>query len=286
MAGFYPDYPSWRMAYDRDGTQLFYINNALTITQLTNADMLKVNNESNDYLGLSSSSQYGALVFIFPELRDIDAYAYMQGSGSLAGTITAATSADTTNGVDGTWTTLGSTFIPPTDTNVIPGYRTTITTAAVNGVKAIRFSHASQSARYQNPSTIHLFGEISTGQNPDRLILWHPTLDERVGPAHFDWGDTPRSTTADKTFRVKNNSSTLQANGVRVATEVLTDATVSLLTQHAFSLDGTNFAAEQTIGDLAAGAISGTVTLRRTTTADAQLSAWALRVFSDATSWS
>lgn len=287
MAGSYPDYPSWRMAYDRDGTQLFWINNAGSVSQRSAAEVIQLNNEDNDYTQWAGTSQTGTLAFIFPELRDIDAYRYIVNSSSLASTITVATSANTTNGVDGTWTTLGSTFVPASGTNVTPNYRNSITVAAADGVKAIRFVHTAQAARYFEPAAIHLFGEITAGQNPNRLILWHPTLDQRVGAAYFDWGDVPRSSTADRTFRVKNNSATLTANGVAVSTDVLTDASPTLLSaQHQLSLNGTSFAATQTIGNLAPGAISGTVTLRRAMASNAQLSVWALRVLSTATSWS
>jgi hypothetical protein len=287
MAGSYPDYASWRMPIDRDGTQLWLIGPTGNLAQRANSELVTLNNENNDAVPrYASNAESATLIFMFPELRDIDGWTWIHGNSSvISGLLTVATSANTTNGVDGTWTTV--TTFTPTYAVVSPTYRTVFTAGTANGVKAIRFVMAAQSSRYMEPNTIHLFGEITAGQNPNRLILWHPTLDQRVGPAHFDWGDVRRGSAAtDKTFRVKNNSATLTANGVDVSFDVLTDASPTLLTgQHSLSLDGTSFAQTQTLGNLAPGAISGIVTLRRTMAFNAALSVWALRVVADATSW-
>jgi hypothetical protein len=277
MAGNYVDYPSYRMPYDRDGTQVYKITSSNVITAVSAANILIMNNENSDSYAPGGYSNLDKIAFIFPELRDLDGYFIIGPS-----TIQAATSADTTNGVDGTWTNLGASTSPTV--GVIPGFRTSInTSAAAAGIKAIRFAFTG----YEDINGLHLFGKITAGQNPNRLILWHPTLDQRAGAAYFDWGDVRRSAAAtDRTFRVKNNSSTLTANGVSVSFDVLSDASPTLLAgQHSLSLDGTTFTNTVTIGALAPGAISGTVTVRRTMSATAALSLWALRVVSSATSW-
>jgi hypothetical protein len=287
MAGTYPDYPSNRMAYDRDGTQVFKIDTSNSITGVSAGNIAILNNENNDNYSMGSGNSGATLCFIFPELRDIDAYCYIHSTSQSANTVQVATSVDTTNGIDGTWVNLGSSFVPAGGRQSVPYYRNDITTGTAAAVKSIRFYLAPQSGKNPDIATLHLFGKPSAGQNPNRLILWHPTLDQRVGAAYFDWGDVRRSSAAtDRTFRVKNNSSTLTANGVACSFDVLSDASPTLLAgQHSLSLDGTTFTNTVTIGTLAPGAISGTVTVRRTIASTAALSVWALRVVSTATSW-
>lgn len=283
MAGNYVDVPSWRMAFDRDGTVGATINPSLVITQMTGTEMSTINDESNSsavtaYLGGTK------FVFIFPEKRDLDGYfiASTGASGSTIGPIEVST--NSTNGVDGTWTQIQANYTQNDGTQ----WRTQIRSATALAIKAVRFV-VTTGIDVIALRAVHLYGEIAPGENPNRLILWHPTLNQRIGPAYFDWGDVPRSSSADKTFRVKNNSSTLTANSIRVAQEILTDASggsPSVVGQHTLSTDGTTFVAQVNVGNLAPGAIySGTVTLRRNTPSNAQLGLFAHRVFAEANSW-
>jgi hypothetical protein len=65
----------------------------------------------------------------------------------------------------------------------------------------------------------------------------------------------------------------------------MTDTTPTVVGQHMLSTDGTTFTSTITIPDLAPGAISGVLTLRRTTPSDAVLSVWDLRLSAVAASW-
>lgn len=279
MAGNYPNAPSWRMAHDRDGTQWFKSADGVTLTQLTTAEAVTLNDES-----AGTSIDTARLYAIFPEKRDLDGYfvvQYWQVGGSV---IAIEVSADTTNGVDGTWVSLPTV---PTSTLVSPNYRSVIASTSL-GIRAVRFTAVgSQSVDGRvRWSAIHLYGEITAGQSLDRLLLWHPTLDERVPPSYFDWGNVPRNSTATRDFRVKNVSSVKTANTVRVAMEALTDATPSVPGQHALSKSGGTYLAQQTIDTLAPEAISEVITLRRITPSNAVLGVNAFRVFADAASWS
>ena len=102
---------------------------------------------------------------------------------------------------------------------------------------------------------------------------------------HIDWGDTVRGTSADRTFRVKNNSATLTANSIQLSTTVLTNTTPSLVNQFEYS-DGGAFAQTLDIGNLAPGAISPLITVRRNTDISATLSVWTARIDIEPTSWS
>jgi hypothetical protein len=286
MAGNYPDYPSWRMAYDRDGTQVYKIDGVNNISALTTATLAAMNDESAGQAFTWTGQNY--MVFIFPELRDLDAFFIQSASVAPYTSVTSiplSVSTDTTNGIDGTWASIGTASVSPTSL-VKPAYRTGIVSSSSLAIRALKLNvNASGTNVMWAAQAIHLFGEPAPGENPNRLELWHPTLDERVPPAYFDWGNVPRSSSADRPFRVKNNSSSQTAQSIRVAMEALTDTTPSVPAQHTLSYNGGSFLPQVNIGDLAPGAISGPVTMRRITPSDATLSLWSFRVFAESTSW-
>lgn len=284
MAGNYSDAPSWRMAYDRDGTQV-YNGTSGGMTQLTPAQVQSMNAESGGGFSMVINN-YGTrdIVFIFPEKRDVDAYAAFVW-GNNYGLQAVRISTDTTNGIDGTWTQASS--VANNGSNIKPGYRTGIQQSTFLGIKAIAFRDNVAANNYYNDpvyNLFHLYGEPVPGGNPDRLEIWHPTLDQRVGPAYFDWGDTPRGSSATKPFRVKNISASKTAQSVRVAMEILTDTTPTILSQEALSIDGSSWVAQVNVGDLGPGVISNTVQLRRTLLDTAVMSLWSFRVFAESTS--
>ena len=130
----------------------------------------------------------------------------------------------------------------------------------------------------------HLFGKPTAG---DRLRFWDATLNQEADPNLLEWGDRNRnSTTTPRQFRIKNMSAVYTARSVRVAQEALTDATPSVPGQHQISQDGgSTWAAQQTIGDLAPGAISGVLQIKQTLTSTTALSVWAHRLFAEASTW-
>ena len=298
MAGNYPDVPAPRMAYDRDGTVGFSVNLlSATVSQLSAANLAVLNNESSNtvfiYDSGGATADY-AWGLIFPELRDIVGVRNFHsgfggnGGGSLQYTL------NSTNGLDGTWTSIGATGY--SDTNV--GYsktvmRTGISTISMLGVKGFRIRRnvgGAFGANTWNAITLHLYGSISSGQNPDRLRVWHPTLDEPLDDstsadgAFFDWGDTIRGTTQDRTFRIKNNSTTLTANSVVLSPQVLTDTAPTVASQMTLS-DGGAFTGVLDIGNLAPDTISSVITLRRTVASNAALSLWTGRINVNPGSW-
>lgn len=284
MAGSYTDSPSWRIAYDEDGTQGFKVTDVGVITDLPGSDLVKLNNDVMGSDGPAGVNDVEAICLIFPCLMDIDA-AFIVGDYFGATNARASaikTSVNTTNGVDGTWVSqsLGSPVGVNTGKIAI---RENIVSGTWGGIRAVKFYGTASFA--QQFHTAHLYGEPTAGQSLDRLVLWHPTLNQRVGAAYFDWGNTPRGSSADKTFRVKNISPTLTATAPRVSTETLDDGSPSVPGYHTIS-KGSGFASQQNLANIAPGAISAeTCTLRRTTPSNAQLGLWDLRVQAEATTW-
>lgn len=287
MAGSYPDAPSYRMPYDRDGSSVVWVDDSSGVITAITA-LAEVNDEDAVEV-LMPETGSGKIAILFPEARDFDAYFVSFGvqTGVTFTPGALETSADTTNGQDGTWTSLQNPYTAKTDGGATkPAYRNSIQSVTALGVTAVRFNiGVSPSSGTARVLALHLYGHPASGENVDRLRLWHPTSDAEVGAAYFDWGDTPQGSSADRTFRVKNNSATLTANAVTVAMDVLLDATPSVPGQHSLSADGVNFGAQASVGNLGPGVISDVVTLRRALQSTASLGLWAFRVFAEADSW-
>lgn len=282
MAGFYSDVPAPRMAYDNDGTQVYHSNLVAAPTQVTGAALTSFNDETSG-TGVATSNW---VILIFPQLRNVSGILFRQGSVGGA-TCTVQYSADTTNGNDGIWTT-ASAALPMAFTGGTE-HRTGIASVSITNTKAIRL-HSNNIGGDNNIYNLHVYGNIAVGETPDRLRPWHPTLDEPLDDnnasdgAWLDWGDVTRGTSADKTFRIKNNSASLTANNISMTTQVLTDTAPTIGPQITYS-DGGAFATSINIASLAPGAISSVVTVRRTTPINAVLSVWAWRTNIDAGSW-
>jgi hypothetical protein len=279
MAGNYPDPPFNRMAWDRDGSQAYQLaNDGLSVARaLTSTEIRQLNNETPEGAVLFAGSAF-YIVVLFPELRDLQAIML----AAVNNTSVIQTSADTTNGVDGTWTTITTT--QAADNPV--AYRTTIQTETATGVRAVRILN-SAIAFSSGFYTLHLYGHPSTGQNLDRLEWWHPTLDQSLilTPAHLDWGNRPRSTTATKQIRLKNFSSVLTANSITVGMEALSDSSPTFVSQHQFSLDNVTFTPTLSISTLAPGDITGIIYVKQTLSSTASLSLWTQRIYADAGAW-
>lgn len=282
MAGNYPDVTSWRMAWDVDGTQLFSGTAIDSMVQRSSAAMAALNSENSAEV-LASRPLWVCL--IFPELRDLDGYFFSVTAGVGFSFGPVQVSSDTTNGVDGTWITVGESY---TLSASKPQMRTEISSTTTLGIKAIRaFTQNTFSGYNGGMRSIHLYGEPIPEVNLQRLEIWHPTLDQRLGPADLDWGDVPRDSEEIREFRVKNMHPTLTANDVRVAMSILTDTTPSVLGQQSISgNDGASWAAQFTLSSpLLPEEVSPIFKVRRQTAENATLSLWWYRLFADTTSW-
>lgn len=286
MAGSYPDAPAPRMAYDIDGTVSVraQVSTGTILENISQGQLQVINNENSDAVTVSFFGQgLVSFVFMFPQLRDIVGYKY-QYAGMPPSDI--ETSVNTTNGVDGTWVSQGGVS---SQTYNVPPMRT-ITAVSWSGVKAVKFRASNSGSTTSDITSLHIYGRIASLQTPDRLRMWHPTLDEPLDDntaadgAHLDWAEVTRSTTADKTFRIKNNSATLTANSIALTTSVLTNASPAIGPQITYS-DGGAFATTINIGNLAPDTISGLLTVRRTTASNAALSLWWWRTIAEAGSW-
>jgi len=130
-------------------------------------------------------------------------------------------------------------------------------------------------------------GSGSSGDTPaDTLALWSATSNAELSTTFFDAGQVARGSSADLKFRVRNRSASYTATDVTVTVyDTGIAATPSVAAMHLLSTDGQSFAANVDLGDLAAGATSGTLTLRRTVPSDADLGDWTFAITATPTGW-
>ncbi|HET7630072.1 MAG TPA: hypothetical protein VFK03_01740, partial [Candidatus Saccharimonadales bacterium] len=248
---------------------------------LTSADLAKMNNESSDSVSVPSNNYY--MMWYFPVPMDIVAYATWWGRDGLNG---AQYSLNTTNGVDGTWTNFPGSLAG--NANNVVKLRTMIMTlpSPITSVRSIRLRLAGSYGGYSDWfNAVHLYGQPTAAG--DRLSFWDPTLDQELAGAALDFGDVQQGNVQTKTFRVKNESSSLTANSVTVDDQAPTDFTPSVPPQYDYSTDGgVTYAQTASLGNLGPGAISGVVTVRKSTPTNAALSLHTLRITATASSWS
>jgi hypothetical protein len=247
MAGAFNDAPSRRMAYDTDGTVGHEVNTGggvvaeATPTFLANAN---AENESGwDLVG--NFTRWATL--IFPELRELDGVFCAVDEAATFPT-TVDSSADTTNGVDGTWTTriadLGNFLV------TYSNFRDNITSLAVATEKAIRAKFGA-SSNDQDVRGYHVYGAISPAETPDRILFLDTEDADAVFTKVLDFGDVPRGQTVTRTFKIKNNSSGLTINTIQITAE---DLYLNAGDWYTFGDDGVAFQATFAAGNLGPGA--------------------------------
>lgn len=293
MAGMYPNIPGHRFALDQDGTALYRISNDLATATDYSSMLTTISDTDDDYWEIYSEGTYTAagrriyIGLLFPEKRDITGYFTSLG-GSNVGGFELQWSSDTTNCLDGTWTTDQPNFAWSGTTR--PYYRLNISSVTWPAVRGVRFGHGrgvySGSSYQSRIMTLHMYGSITAGQNLDRLRFWHGTNDAEILPHHFDFGNMSQGASKTIDFRVKNNSSTLTASGVAVTRS--SASFPELTTGLEFSTDsGTTWVTSPNIGSLAPGAISSVINVRRTIAVDESIaSPKDGRIQATAASWS
>lgn len=260
MAGLYADVPGHRFSYDTDGSVSLMSSNGAPYNAI---DATILNDEATDALSIFAYREQGdkTIAFGFPEPRDLAGF-FVWATVTGISTHQYMTSTDTTDGSNGTWSTAAN-FSP--QTAVYPQSRNAITTAAATGIRGIRFRFAT-GGDYQQLSLggIHLYGLTAPNQSTDRLEFWHPTLDQQIDKAAFDFGDIAQGEVQTKQFRLKNLSATKAASTVAVSANNSAGGETLMASGLTFSSDGTSFAATLNIASIAAGATTPVLYIRRT----------------------
>lgn len=260
----YPTVPSRRMAYDDDGT--YVAERSTTVTyevwdEYNSSEKVAMNDEASTgvAVGLGGVPRIHHLIFLFPELREVDGFFGAAPNEFNTGTNPLQTSGNTSNGVDGTWTDQVADY-----QWVVGGvwdyYRLSITSLAVSNVRGVR---AMGQPANSNSAWLaaHLYGEIAAGETPDRLLFVDATSGlEFTLP--LDYGDIPRGSAEDQTFKLKNNSGSLSAGSVQLTTE---DLYLGSASWYSYSEGGAFQATLPLAASIGSSASSPTITIRRDT---------------------
>lgn len=264
--GYYDDPPSRRMAFDQDGTIVLGVRGDLSeVYEFTESDRIAINNESEDSINLFEGSGSMYLTFIFPERRNVTHYYAAWNKtyhyADIAGDVV-QWSNDTTNGMDGTWTTTAVSWQTNTDnadgatsprtTPGFPDMRTQLNSLPVSGVKAIRFRCVTTSFAGVNSYRIfshHLYGHKAAGETPHRMDFVFFDASDIL--QDLDFGDQARNTerywspssvlNVGGALYLRNRSPSLVATDVSLTVEDLTGDMTSNIT---ISLNDTSYATQ------------------------------------------
>lgn len=262
--------------------------------------------------------QYLVLMFPVPmRLYGIFCPVHSAGAGSASSgqPVDLYTAPDTTNGDDGTWSFLqkipahvgGAPATVTFKDMLIPGGAGVSSASIIvndyyrkvevdGGHSVLAGSNArhvrglklvTTGAYYGLFWKLHVYGEPDTDASENILVFWDPVDDLSAAGDLLDWGDVPQGSTADKAFRVKNNSSAQTANNIVINAQMGYTTTNPVPSDSLlFSFDGNTWTTSLTLAALSPNAISGVIQVRRTTPLNAQPSNWAPRVVATVGSWS
>jgi hypothetical protein len=295
--GFYPAPPGPRRAWHKDGTLAFAYNNDNVVKQLSPAQMLGVNDESDTtvYDGLSKFPDFfnmnpRTFGLIFPYKIDLVGWFSVMTDISHPPTMTWATAPDTFNGLDGHWTdrsALGSGNTPggalPGPTS--PNYRSAILAVNLPGINGIKFSGNGFIGDGIGIYTLHIYGTPSAGQVLQQLQVVEGATTNYLSGTDEDYGDIARTSVGTKQCRIYNPR-TLTAKNVMVSFSAPTDTTPTLISQFLVSDDGgTTYASSLNIGDIAPGGYSPVLTIKNVVDPNATVSLWTVLMSAIAMSW-
>lgn len=270
----YPDMPSRRHAYHDDGSVFHGFRHGshfpaatlgyfppVVFTAFTAQQAADANDENPASL-ISGTGGGGAgavmAQVLFPERREIDGY-YWNGFATYADWI--AYSTDTQSGRDGTWLALGSqVFYEGADT--FEDYRSRINTTALSNVRGITgYVDAGGAGSFCAIKSLHLYGTISAGETPDRL-LWIDDVTDLEFTLPLDYGDIPRGSAEDYAVYLTNNSASLTANSVQLTVE---DTFLDMATWFTMSEGGAFQSTLPLAAAIGPAANSPVITVRRNT---------------------
>lgn len=132
---------------------------------------------------------------------------------------------------------------------------------------------------------LHLYGHPDIGASGNILAAWHPTLDHRVPPIHFQW-EADRPSVGVKQFRVKNLSSSAAYDVVLSAEDEYGAPVPSPAASLQFSSDGLAWSSTFLIDSIPSDSVSSVLYVRRTTLEDDPLGSHSVRINMDVGEWS
>ena len=267
----YPTLPGRRFEYDVGGGSVYYGNdiNGIT-TALTTEQMAQLNGIGNTSIVISkevyNTEAVRTLWVFLPEryvIAGLGMIHRVYTTGGASGSIAVAGSADSTNGLDGTWinATLPNGAIPANmiDDDVWRDSIQPCTFSEAIKVLRLRYYAPYDNVDYSRISiyALHIYGVKAAGEVPDDILFLD---DDASGDPEFirdlDFGDRPEGTTVTRRIKLLNSSTTKIANNL----------TLSLIdVDFMFSMDeGATWVTGATITSLAPQGISGSILIKNT----------------------
>lgn len=205
-----PAPPGFRLGYDLDGTTGKVVKGSL-FEDLVQADLAALNDEDQDgieldtLLGLADAS----LVLLLPYTTNLTGI-FVVGSGLTPGSI--EVSSDTTDGIDGTWSTYTASW--SLYGRARPDYRFT-PVVDVSDVKGIRFNQTADGT--PRIESLHLYGERT--DQTDRLVVWDPDFDSPLSAGAFNFGVMVEGQSAYTVFRLHSTAARSVYYGLTLSSE-------------------------------------------------------------------
>ncbi|PKM40906.1 MAG: hypothetical protein CVV04_00105 [Firmicutes bacterium HGW-Firmicutes-9] len=267
----YPTLPGRRFEYDVGGGSVYYGNdiNGIT-TALTTEQMAQLNGIGNTSIVISKEAydtEAVRTVWVFlPEkfvIAGLGMIHRVYTTGGASGSIAVAGSADSTNGLDGTWisATLPNGAIPAKmiDDDVWRDSIQPCTFSEAIKVLRLRYYAPFDGADYSRIYiyALHIYGVKASGEVPDDILFLD---DDASGDPEFirdlDFGDRPEGTTVTHRIKLRNSSTTKIANNL---TLTLIDVDLT------FSMDeGATWVTGATITSLAPQGTSNSILIKNT----------------------
>jgi hypothetical protein len=260
------------------------------INTLTGAQIDAINDEDSDTVntlfggGQIAVGQFVYLCFLFPEVRklaDVKVIGDTVPAGRF-GLFDVEYSDDTTNGRDGSWSTVVSGLAVDETLITRPNYRQSILAAGAAAAHVayrlkLGFTLASTSALL---AVVHLYG-LEAGA-VDRLSFTDSDGDELTTDEDFE--DQARGASHVHQFYVKNVSAAKTAQGITLTVEQ-GPSYGNASSWTLLSLDGIDYAQSKAIGDLAPGQVSSVIYLRCAPPTNAVLGTLSCRITPDVDVW-
>ncbi len=234
--GIYNAAPSRRMAWDSDGSVVLRSesdNNgtgpspggfgSIPWSEASSGERINGNDEDPSSVlrtvqAAGVANAHLMVAILFPEPRELDAM-YVVATATTPANFWMYYSLDTTNGVDGTWI---NTAVPRDTDLSLDHYRDNITTIGVSGVKGIKGNLGGTNTNdFISFRTIHIYGGISPGETPDRILFLDTEDADNAFTQVLDFEEVPRGQTQTRTYKLKNNSSTKTINTIQITAEDL-----------------------------------------------------------------
>ena len=266
----YPTLPGRRFEYDVGGGSVYYGNDINDITTaLTSEQMALLNGIGNTSAVISrevTQAEVIRTVWMFLPERYVIAGLGMIHKASTSGgacSITVAGSADSTNGLDGTWinATLPNGAIP---VNMVDDdvWRDSIQPCTFSeAIKVLRVRYFAPFGGISGSRVfiyaLHIYCVKAEGEIPDDILFLD---DDASGDPEFirdlDFGDRPEGTTVTHRIKLRNSSTTKIANNLTLS---LIDADFT------FSMDeGVTWVTGATITSLAPQGVSNSILIKNT----------------------